>query len=129
MENSRIAAFWKASVAVAPDRGHPVRQRAQPAYNLTGRLLQRAIRAARSGGQDVRAPLSQDCPAGLVFVRQKHIIELLKVNQWASNTSRFIGASVVIAKPHMWSSLSARTIVRTSLVGTVLSVMRNASIR
>src|SRR6266436_3658766 len=38
------------------ERGHPVRQRAWHAQLSFGELV-RAVRAARSGGQDVRAPL------------------------------------------------------------------------
>src|SRR6266481_872196 len=38
------------------ERGHPVRQRALHAQLSFGELV-RAVRAARSGGQDVRAPL------------------------------------------------------------------------
>src|SRR6266481_10173560 len=38
------------------ERGHPVRQRAKPAQSLREILLRRSVRAARSGGQDVRAP-------------------------------------------------------------------------
>jgi hypothetical protein len=39
------------------DRGHPVRQRAQPAHFLPGEIYFEVVRAARSGGQDVRGPL------------------------------------------------------------------------
>jgi hypothetical protein len=38
------------------ERGHPVRQRAKLALIVGETFWDRAIRAARSGGQDVRAP-------------------------------------------------------------------------
>ncbi|MDX6501415.1 MAG: hypothetical protein QOG23_4675 [Blastocatellia bacterium] len=38
------------------ERGHPVRQRAQPAQTFEEDSLDSLVRAARSGGQDVRAP-------------------------------------------------------------------------
>jgi hypothetical protein len=42
------------------ERGHPVRQRAQHAQSNGMAISRRckAVRAARSGGQDVRAPFS-----------------------------------------------------------------------
>ena len=42
--------------AKKPDRGHPVRQRAKHALGLAERIFGDVIRAARSGGQDVRDP-------------------------------------------------------------------------
>src|SRR2546421_8484587 len=47
------------------ERGHPVRQRAKPAQPFVRRItFGRAVRATRSGGQDVRAP-----PSALRFTR------------------------------------------------------------
>ena len=40
------------------ERGHPVRQRAKPAQVYAKASIRRLVRAARSGGQDVRAPLA-----------------------------------------------------------------------
>ena len=53
----RAAAVLENEVAGRPDRGHPVRQRAQPASALTRRGRRWSVRAARLGGQDVRDPV------------------------------------------------------------------------
>ena len=46
------------------ERGHPVRQRAKPAQSRDKEPID-FVRGARSGGQDVRAPLSKDQAAAM----------------------------------------------------------------
>src|SRR5258706_2556141 len=118
----KLVSWWGAH------RGPPVRQRAQPPHNLTKSTLEGDSHYAfrRTG---CPRPIVAGLPGRIGVRHTKAHNGNSLVNQWASNTSKFIGASVVIAKPRMWSSRSARTIAHTSLVGTVLSGMKSASIR